>query len=257
MLFRTVYGPELEAIYQFVVKSNAQGAKPGRQDIYAAFVPRRSDGTFPPTQNVDDALAFLKSARMIEGDAGFQARKPAPNGTFAAQLLRAMRSIESGAEEPDHVIDPLYILLLTELFIKPDRLFVKNVHAEANRLRQVREAGGLSKEKIQTWKRVMEFLKVGRRALGGFLCAYAPELVLAIVNQWAEDRGTLQSFFVDHFDHVLPYSQTNGDLARSVAASLTCLVEQDQVELFTLQDSPTRAYFTSHYKGIARRRDDD
>jgi hypothetical protein len=257
MLFRTVYGPELKAIYQFIAASNAKKIRPGRQDIYAVYIPRQSDGKLPSTQNVDDALAFLKSARMIGDDDGFFARQPASNGTFAVRVLQAMRRIESGAEAPDHAIDPLYTLLLTELFIKPDRLFIKDIHSEANQLRQVREAGGLSKEKTQAWKRVMEFLGVGRRAFGGFLGAYMPKLILAIVDQWAEARGTLQSFFVDHFDHVLPYAQANGEPARSVAASLSYLVERGQIELFPLQDSPTRPYFASGYKGIARRNRND
>ena len=254
MLFRTVYGPELEAIYQFIATSNVQGSNPHRPDVYAAFIPRHPDGEFPSTQNVDDALAFLKSARLVADDDGFHARMVESNAAFAVKLLRAVRRIETGMEKPDHPIDPLYILLLTELFIKPDRLFVRNVHAEANQLRQVREVGGLTKEKVQAWKRVMEFLGVGRRFSGGFLCAYMPGLVLAILEQWTEERGTLQSFFIDHFDQVLPYAQSNGELARAVAAPMAYLAERGQIELFPLQDSPTRPYFGPHrYRGIARR----
>jgi hypothetical protein len=258
MLFRTVYGSELEAIYQFIVTSNAAGANPQRQDIYAAFIPEHSDGKLPPTQNVVDALAFLKSSKLVNDGDGFRACVLDPGGPFALTLLRTMRRIERKAEQADHIIDPLYTLLLTELFVKPDCLFVKDVHAEANRLRQVKEVGGLTREKIQAWKRVMEFLGFGRRAFNGFLCTYTPELVLAIVNQWSEERGTLQSFFADHFDDVLPYAQANGELARAVAVPMTYLATQGHIELFPLQDSPTRPYFgTSRYKGIARRHSDD
>jgi hypothetical protein len=256
MLFRTVYGPELEAIYCFIAASNTRDIKPQRQDMYAALVPRRPDGSFPSTQNVHDALTFLKSARLIEDGDGFHVCKQ-DCGPFVVKLLQALRRIETGAEQPDHPVDPLYTLLLTELFIKPDRLFVKDVHAEANRLRQVQEAGGLSKEKTQSWKRVMEFLGVGRRAFGGFLCAYMPELVLAVVDEWGEEQGSLQSFF-DYFGSVLPYAQSDGELVRSLAASMLYLAEQGWIELFPLQDSPTRPYFgAARYKGIIRRCSDD
>jgi hypothetical protein len=70
------------------------------------------------------------------------------------------------------VVDPIYTLLLDELFVKPDCLFVADVHTRANELRQVKEVGGLSREKTQAWQRVMGFLGVGRRVAGGFQCAY-------------------------------------------------------------------------------------
>lgn len=65
MLFRTVYGPELEAIYQFIVEADI---RPSRQTIYAAFIPQHPEAEPVSTQNVDDALSFLESARL---DCGF------------------------------------------------------------------------------------------------------------------------------------------------------------------------------------------
>jgi hypothetical protein len=258
MLFRTVYGPELEAIYGYVTERNAQGIHPQKAEIYAAFIPRQSDGSFPPTQNVDDALAFLKSARMIRETDGYYTCESMPGVSFAVQVLRMMRCIEKGKEPPDHSVDLLYSLLLTELFIKPDLLFVLNLHAAANQLHPVQAVGGLSKEKIQTWKRVMEFLGVGRRVAGGFLCAYSPSLMATILAQWSSSQGTLQSFLEDCFDQVLPCTRSDGDLPQAVIAPLTYLADQGQIELFPLQDSPTRPYFGHHrYRGIAWRREND
>lgn len=252
MLFRTVYGPELEAIHRYVVDRNNQGIRPRRADVHTAFVPRRRDGSF--TQNVDDALAFLRSAHLIEQANGYHTVGTMDGLPFAVQVLLAIRRIEREEESPDHPVDSLYTLLLTELFIKPDRLFVQDAHAEANRLCAVEAAGGLSREKIGAWKRVMEFLGVGRRVAGGFLCAYSPALVAAILMQWNRSRGTLQSFLQDCFDPVLPYARADSDLSQAVMAPLSYLVAQGQIELFPLQDSPTRSYFGHHRcKGIARR----
>ena len=256
MLFRTVYGPELEAIYCYVTERNAQGIHPQRADIHAAFIPSRPNGGFPPTQNVDDALAFLKSARAVEEVGGYRACEPTPGASFAVQVLRMMRRIERDKEPPDHPVDPLYTLLLTELFIKPDRLFVQNLHAAANQLRSVQAVGGLSKEKIQAWKRVMEFLGMGRRVVGGFLCTYRPDLVAAVLAQWGDGRGTIQSFLENCFDQVLPYARTDGGLSQAVSAPLAYLADQGWIELFPLQDSPTRPYFGHHrYRGIVWRED--
>lgn len=258
MLFRTVYGPEIEAIHRHVVECNAQGVRPQRADIHAAFIPRRSDGRFTLTQNVDDALAFLKSAHMLEEANGYHTLGTMDGSPFAVLVLQALRRIERNEEPPDHPVDSLYTLLLTELFVKPDRLFVQDAHAEANRLRAVEAAGGLSREKTGAWKRMMEFLGVGRRVAGGFLCIYSPILVSSILTQWNHTEGTLQSFLQDCFGRVLPYARADGDLSQAVSAPLSYLTDQGQIELFALQDSPTRSYFGHRrYKGIARRKHDD
>lgn len=254
MLFRTVYGPELEAIYRYVVERNAEGVQPEKEDVRKAFIVRRSDGDVPSTQSVDDALAFLESARMLEEVNGYRACAPATEVPFAVQALRAMRRLEKGDGLAIHPVDPLYTLLLTELFIGPDRLFVTDLHAAANQLRAVKETGGLSKEKIGTWKRVMTFLGVGRRLPGGFQCAYSPSLVKGILAQWDRREGTLQSFLEDCFGCVLPYARADAGLAQAVRAPLLHLVERGEIDLFPLQDSPTRSYFgRRRYKGIARK----
>lgn len=258
MLFRTVYGPELLAIYTFVVSENRAERAPSRDDVHAAFVPRRADGSFCQTQNVDDALAFFRSAGLIEGEGTYRACDNG-QGTFRVRLLRAMRRIELGQEEAEHPVDRLYMLLLTELFIRPDRLFVQNLHAEANQLRQVKELGGISREKTQTWKRVMEYLGIGRRAFGGFLCSYSPSLVEEIIADWTEERGTLQAFFEGAFGNILPYArQQDGGLAAPVRAPFEHLVAAGRLALFTLQDSPSKPYFGErHLKGIAKRETGD
>ena len=107
MLFSTVYGPELQAIHSYVVDCNIQGFQPEREDIQGAFIARQSDGNLPSTQSVDDALAFLESARMLEVGDGYRACTRADEGPFAVQLLQKMRSLEKGEAAPDHPVDPL------------------------------------------------------------------------------------------------------------------------------------------------------
>jgi len=243
MLFRTVYGPELAALYEFVSQGPAT-----RETIYAMFVP---DGG--STQNVDDALTFLLSAWLIEGEKVYQANSD-DGMPFRLQALRALRRLELGDETPLHAVDPLYTLLLTELFIQPDRLFVQDVHQAANGLRAVKEVGGLSLEKTQAWKRVMEFLRVGRRIAGGFQCAYDPSLLSDTLAAWSEERSTLQAFFEEHLAQFLPHQTVDGGLARAVATPLEYLWQQERVELLALQDSPSKPYFGDRrWRGIRRR----
>lgn len=258
MLFRTVYGPELEAVYRYILERNTEGIQPAREDVQAAFVARQADGNLPSTQSVDDTLAFLESARLVEELNGYHACEPGEEPSFAVQVLQGMRRLERGELSPDHPLDPLYKLILTELFIRPDRLFVADLHAEANQLRAVEDAGGLSREKIGAWKRVMTFLGVGRRLPGGFQCAYSPSLVKAILSEWDRREGTLQSFLEDCFALVLPYARVDDGMAQAVKTPLLHLIERGEVDLFPLQDSPTRSYFgRQRYKGIAWKGNED
>lgn len=251
MLFRTVYGPELEAIYKFLVRAEAPLS---RQEIHAAFIPKHTEGEPISTQNVDDALSFLESARLIETNGtGYKVLNPAVNKSFQVRTLAQLRKLELGQIESIQPIDPLYMLILTELFIHPNQLFVEDVHREANKLRRVADAGGLSREKLQAWKRVMEFLGVGQRVLSGFRCAYAPPLLLAIFDQWSQSEGVLQKFFEEHLDRTLPYQTENGDLAHAVEVPLDYLVSRGLIALTPLQDSPNKPYFGErNLKHIAR-----
>jgi hypothetical protein len=241
MLFRTVYGPELEAIYRFIVREDGPCS---RQAIRTAFTPKYTEIKTVSYQNVDDALSFLESALLIEASEGdYKALDPIPNTSFRVKLLFQLRNLELGLIKSIHPLDPLYMLILTELFIHPDLLFITDIHREANQLRQVADAGGLSREKLQAWKRVMEFLGVGQRVLSGFRCAYSPSLFIEILNQWPKGKGTLQLFFEEFFDCILPFQRKNGDLAQATQVSLAYLNDQGLITLTPLQDSPTKPYF--------------
>jgi hypothetical protein len=251
MLFRTVYGPELEAIYYFIVKADVPLS---RQAIHAAFIPQRPKGEPVSTQNVDDALSFLESARLIESNgSGYRVLDPAAKKPFQIRTLRQLRKLELDQIEPVQPTDPLYMLILTELFIRPNQFLVEDVHHEANKLRRIADAGGLSREKLQAWKRVMEFLGVGQRVLSGFRCAYSPSLLLAILDQWPQPEGVLQIFFEEHLDYILPFQTENGDLAHAVEAPLDYLTDQGLIALNPLPDSPNKPYFGERsLKHIAR-----
>lgn len=240
MLFRTVYGPELEAIYHFIVASD--GPLP-RKTIQATFLSNAHTKEVS-TQSVDDALSFLESVFLIEEKKGsYQRPDMVADQPFRIITLRQLRALELGILEALHPIDPLYMLILTELFIRPNQLFVSDVHAEANKLRPVTEAGGLSREKLQAWKRVMEFLGIGQRAAGGFRCAYSPQLLLETILQWSETENTLQQFFENYLAAIIPYQTIEGNLAQAVEAPLRYLNNRGEITLSQRQDSPSKPYF--------------
>jgi hypothetical protein len=252
MLFRTVYGPELGAIYLFIVDCNRKYMQPGRTDIYRAFIPTKGDGTRYSSQNVDDAINFLKSAGLLQDQKGEFTAGQHRDIPFPFLLLQTLRHLEVNCQTEILPADRLYLNLLTELYIKPNRVIVPDLHAAANQLPSVQEIGGLGKEKLQAWTRVMEYLGVGRRLQGNFMCIYSPDLILSIIKCWRHEQGTLQSFFEDYFDKTVPYSARNGELAQAVMIPLKELANRHLIELYPLQDSPTMPYFGRlRYRGIS------
>jgi hypothetical protein len=254
MLFRTIYGPELEAIYLAIHQQNKLGVSPNRETIYSQFLPMSNSSISIPTQNLDDALTFLRSSGLIEWQDGYRISLQESKNGFHLHLLRCLTILAENVEEPSHPLDPLFLKLLDELFILPNRLFIDDIHQEANRLKSVQALGGISREKIQAWKRVMEYLGIGFRAHNGFLCTYDPELILSIVRAWSFTQGTLQSFLEEHFSLFLPFRSRSGEIAQAAALSLIILKSSAKLDLYPLQDSPTRFYFEGQkLRGISIR----
>ena len=147
--------------------------------------------------------------------------------------------------------DLLYITLLEDLYIKPHRVWISDVHAEANQLALAQQIGGISQEKIGAWKRVMEFLGVGYRMGSGFYCLFRPELVENVVQCWPVIQGTLQEFLEEYLQNWFPCLSAQGDIAPSIAATLEQLADNGFIRLSPQQDSPSRPYFGNRYlKGI-------
>lgn len=251
MLFRTVYGAELAAIYDFILRHTQTKDRVSLKDIYRFFVV--GDNNSPrANHHVDDALSFLSSALLVDVDAG-QVTAIVKTQDFRLQLLRNLRRLELGDVEPLHPLDPYYLYLLSEIFIKTGRQYVRDLHTEVNQLEPIVAAGGISREKVQVWKRVMTFLGIGYRAFNGFLCIYSPDLLMAILDEWPAKSDTLQAFFEDCVEQYVPTYTRIGELAPSLAASLHQLAIRDAIVLYPLQDSPSRAFFGPHqYKGIRK-----
>jgi len=240
MLFRTVYGPELKSLYQYICSSREPLS---RQHIIKAFIPTSKGGENGASpQNVEDGLSFLVSSHLIEEHEGFFVGNRI-NAPFPLALLKNLRDVERGTLQSRHPLDPQYSALLHHLFMSPDLLYSDNLHARANSIEDIKKLGGISKEKIQAWKRVMEYLGLGYRINRGFMCAIAPALLMPIIETLPEGQVTLQRFFEHTLDRFIPYLNSSGDVAQPIRQPLLYLAEIRQIELSPLQDSPHKAYF--------------
>jgi hypothetical protein len=241
VLFRPVSGPELEVIYALLCRSDVPLT---RHTLGQRCLPHYADRRTVSRQNLDDALSFLITAHLVQDDEGLTALTHQPEPlSFRLLLLRQLHALAAGEIDPSHETDALYLQLLDHLFVKPDQLYVADVHVEANKLRSVVDIGGISQEKIRSWKRVMAFLGIGHRIAQGFQCRYAPDLLLEILCAWPEREGILQELFESHLALYLPFQTESGELAQAVSCSLLHLNQQQIVLMSAYQDSSSKPYF--------------
>jgi hypothetical protein len=240
MLFRTVYGPELEAIYEFIHDTNN---RVNRKIIHQYFSSYKMDKKHFSTQNIDDALSFLVSANLITEKKGHFITNESDEISFKLLCIKKLQQLTRHKTKIHHLYDPYYFYIFEELFVKLDKFFILDLHKEVNQLKSVTEIGGLSKEKIQSWKRVMEFLGIGLRVSTGFQFVYSIDLITEIINRWGKVEGTLQSFFDDHFSSYLPCCSNRGQLPKSLEKGLLFLEMTNSLQLFSKHDTPSKIYF--------------
>lgn len=248
MLFVTVYGPELESLFYYVHKYSQREGSIHREQLYSAYLPQTASPQKGQTKNIEDALSYLKAARLIEGDKDSFTTQPGVDVSvpFAALLLRQFRQLEQISTQIPR-INLLYITLLDQLYITPNQTWISDVHVAANQLGLAQQIGGISQEKIGAWKRVMEFLGLGYRMGSGFYCLYRPELLQTVLERWPLGEGTLQEFFERYLQSWLPCLTGKGEVAQPAACALEYLAQKGSIELNTKQDSPSRPYFGAHH----------
>jgi len=252
MLFLTVYGPELESLFLYIHKYTQQEGSISREQLYSAYLPRTALTHKGQTKNIEDAISYLKAARLIEGDKAYFNTQPNidTSMSFATLLLRQFRQLERISSQIPP-IDLLYITLLERLYITPNQSWISDLHAAANQMGLAQQIGGISQEKIGAWKRVMEFLGLGYRMGSGFYCLYRPELLQAIVERWPLVEGTLQEFFERFLQSWVPCLTGRGEVAQPAACALEYLAQKGSIDLHSKQDSPSRPYFGAHHlRGI-------
>ena len=252
MLFLTVYGPELESLFYYIHKYTQREGSVTREQLYSAYLPQAALAHKGQTKNIEDAINYLKAAGLIGGDKVLFCMQPNVDKSmpFATLLLRQFRQLEHISTQLP-LLDLLYIKLLEQLFIAPNRVWISDLHAAANQLGLAQQVGGISQEKIGAWKRVMEFLGIGYRMASGFYCLYQPELLHAIALRWSLTEGTLQEFFEGYLQSWVPCLTGRGEVAQPVAYAFEYLAQKGSIYLHSKQDSPSRPYFgTLHLRGI-------
>jgi len=116
MLFLTVYGPELESLFYYIYKYTQGEGSVSRERLYSAYLPQTALAHKGQTKNIEDAIHYLKAARLIGGDKAYFCMQPNVDMRmpFAALLLRQFRQLEHVSTQLP-LLDLLYITLLEQL----------------------------------------------------------------------------------------------------------------------------------------------
>lgn len=232
MLFKTVYGPELEAIY-FYLENYGPMEKGELVDSFSGVT---SDSNSSST-NIEDALSFLKTSGIIvlENKEYKAYYKNLDTLGFKTKLIRHAKALKKSRSK----LDSYYINLIDTLYIKPNLLFNNNLHSKINSL-------GLpsicSEEKVNAWRRVLEYLDLGYRGYSGLIILYRFCLVNRIIDDWEEKEGPLQLFLEEHFSQYLPWSTQKGEIALALELPLMQLEEQGKISLINKQDLPYKGF---------------
>lgn len=233
MLFRPVCGSDLEEVCRFL---EVHGGTSSKGELEYWFVQRSASGS--EATNLEEALTVLRSARLCEGSDPVRLLR-IHQWPLQLDLLAKFRTLELGIEGGSHALDAWYSRLLSTLFIEPDRVYISEVHKQANRLGPPIP---LSDEKMNSWRRVMEWLGVGRRFGVGFLVSYSQALVQRLLETWGPAEGPLQDWVERHVERFLPVGTHHGDLPRAMVQPLVRMEHLGLVELSSRQDSPGKAY---------------
>ena len=232
MLFRTVYGPELEAIYCYIDKYGPLS----RSQVITVFTGIDANEK-ASTANIEDAIAFLKTAGMIKtrADLYHTIYKNVDSIDFKLCLLKQISSLKKSHSK----LDTYYFQFLDLLFVKQDKVFQNELHKAVNSLDL---PWPCSEEKINAWRRVLEYLGLGYRGYSGLAVHYDCEIVKRIIARWDEKEGPLQHFLEKVFSQYLPWATYDGDISSALRLPLLRLVEQGAISLQPKQDLPYKSY---------------
>lgn len=232
MLFRPICGPELEEIWRFV---RLHGPETPRTLVESWFT--QHPITNGEATNLEEAMSVLKGIRLISGGQALTASEC--EQPFHLAFLAKLRSYSQGLDAGDHVLDSWHLRLVDFLFILPDVTYVPEIHSMANRLEVPTP---LNDEKLNSWRRVAEWLGLGRKIGSGFMVYYSPDLIRSIFATWTQREGPLEDLLHDLVDRYLPHTAEHGDLSKPILHPLLWLETTGSVELTRRQDSPHKTY---------------
>jgi hypothetical protein len=225
-LFQICYGPEILAI------NNTIRLNPGinRTELVKRYQLNTDNDI---TSLVDAVINFLLNLKFItvdrEKSLWSRHTDPVEKLDYIVKLTE-INNTSGGLSDQNFVFSRVYF----DSFVMPNQLFIKDMHYITN---LNYDKVSISHEKINAWKRIMEFFGLGYRMYGGFYALPQPKLMENIINRIGPWEGPLQQYFEKEINKYLPCFY-NGNIFNGVKYSLLNLNENKKVNLLKKQDLP-------------------
>jgi hypothetical protein len=223
------YGPEIQAIYESIRREPGQTLS----QLVEKYQYQR-DGDI--SSLVTGALTMLKDLQFIHQD---ETRYlPISNHRWSVtDVFRKLNEISK--TENDETLDYIFSSLYDELFVKPDKMFIVNIHYHVNSKFTKTMIGH---EKVNTWKRIMEFFGLGRRVYSGFYALPHLSLLRQIVSEIGDWEGGLHPFCERNIHPIIPCLTFEGNIFKGLLFGLLELNNQKIIEVSHKQDLPFKSY---------------
>lgn len=237
------YGPEIESVFK-TIRSNSSITIPELRKKYQY----REEGDI--TSLLEAAVVFLADLKFVEVVEGkIRALEPRWDSLKVLQNLRQIGRVTDEAS-PDFVFANLY----EQLFVTPNQMFLDDLHRQVN-LKFPKTAIG--KEKVNAWKRVMEFLGLGYRVYSGFYALPQRRLLEQLVATGGPWEGAVMEYCKSQIDPFLP-CMTQDRVFDGVQFGLAFLHKTGKIRLSMKQDLPYRSFGEKEqWNWIEVRRDSD
>jgi hypothetical protein len=239
-LFQICYGPEIDSILNTIQN------KPGiKKEVLIKNYQYFEQGDI--SSLVDAAINFLVELGFIQ----VQNSKEIWPIKFEGQVSRLdiIKRLSELSNETMDPVDPNYIFssMYYRLFVTPNRLFIKDLYYETN---LAYERLAISQEKINAWKRIMEYLGLGYRVYSGFYALPQYNLMKEVIKEIGKWEGPLHLFFERKIDPIIP-CLTNGGIYNGITFSILNLGETGMFTLSKKQDLPYLSFGeNSHWNWI-------
>jgi hypothetical protein len=229
-LFQICYGPEINEVLQTVQKY--QGIS--KEDLINKYQ-YHPEGDI--SSLVDAALNFLVNLNFINID---NSKNIWAINEDAVNELSIIFRLKEISNQTDNLSDPNYIFssMYYQLFVVPNQMYLKDLYYEAN---VTFNKLAISQEKINAWKRIMEYLGLGYRVYGGFYALPHFNLINRLIQEIGSWEGPLQLFFEEKINPLVPCVH-NGKVFNGVLFSVINMYKVKMVKLSKKQDLPYSSY---------------
>nr|WP_247681822.1 hypothetical protein [Paenibacillus sp. Marseille-P2973] len=225
------YGPEIEVIYE-TIRKNPGLDTPVLRNEY------QYDAKGDISSLIDSVLTILEDLQFIrKEEKGFVPTEGRPWSNI--EVFSRLQVIAHEEVSREDSLNYIFASLYEQFFVRPDRMFVTNLHYLVNRKFTKTLVGH---EKINAWKRMMECWGLGRRVYSGFYALPHLSLLKQIIMDVGEWEGGLHPFCETKIHPTLPCITAEGNIFKGIIFGLMALHERNRVEISYKQDLPYKSY---------------